>query len=201
MTMVLPFALVIALTVRSCLLLFVCATLFSLATQCVESAAPSRAFFDDLTMMTVTVTVSQVSNSSNSGNRGRQWDPGMPLSLSLMTVHADGAFRDRTDRPPAPLHASIGSMSPIECLSLIAWLFCPSLSSSRPTPTQPIALFIATNILEPRCRLLRSGCLDFWLTNNTVSLVEFHPGIASSVSVFHCCHPMLARAVVPNVDT
>jgi len=69
------------------------------------------------------------------------WDPGgMSPMESIDPV-------DRTDRPPA--------MSPIEFLSLIAWLFRPSLSSSWPT----------------------------------------------SVSVFHCCHPVLARPTVPNIDT
>ena len=37
--------------------------------------------------------------------------------------------------------------------------------------------------------------------NNTVSLVEFHPGIASSVSVFHYCHPVMSLPTVPNIDT
>jgi len=46
--MAMPFALALALTVGSyLLLLFVHATSFSLATQCVKSAAPSRAFFDN----------------------------------------------------------------------------------------------------------------------------------------------------------
>jgi len=92
--MAIPFALALALTVGSyLLLLFVYATLFSLATQCVKSAAPSLAFFDDLTMMTVTksqplatwidrsidfaINVAGLSNVNATRQRRWQWDPGI----------------------------------------------------------------------------------------------------------------------------
>jgi len=56
------------------------------------------------------------------------------------------------------------------------------------------------------CYLNRSSsccCLAMpWLNiNNTVSLVEFHPDIAPSASVFHYCHPVLSRPTVPNIDS
>jgi len=101
----------------------------------------------------------------------RQWDPGIAkdgidrsfygtavaypvLSMEQLPVRHDGVDQvqvpslfQHCHRPPAPLHPSIGSMSP------------------------------------------------------TMSLVEFHPDIASSASVFHHCHPVLSRPTVPNIDT
>ena len=204
--MAIPFALALALTVGSYLLLH--ATLFSgfsLATQCVESAAPSRAFFDDLTMMTVTVTTA-VRHPSRSMKR-RQWDPGI---LPFAHPH---------DGLPMPSPPACRLSAAVENSSGNSFYSCrrPTTSElpSLPSASSPLLLIapshsnvvvvtmVRTNrlILEPSCRLLRSGCFDFRLINNTVSLVESPPGIASSVSVFHYCHPVLSRPTVPNIDT
>jgi len=118
-----PFALALALT-GSYLLLFVHATLCSLSTQCVESAAPSRALFDDfddLTMMTVTVTVTMTATMASPTARFI-WDPG---GIGMSPIDPVAGI----DRPP--VHASIGWMSPID----------PVDRSDRPPAVESLVAF------------------------------------------------------------
>jgi len=141
------------------------------------------------------------------------WDPGgMSPMESIDPV-------DRTDRPPAPLHASIGSMSPIEFLSLIAWLFRPSLSSSRPSVTMASTMASLASL-----RLSIAICLPVlrhpFLLRPTRPMVFRFPAQAQETtmvrpltpSVFQHCptsiqslfqysHPVLSRPTVPNIDS
>jgi len=78
---------------------------------------------------------------------------------------------------------------------------CPVNTSRRWSAENVMMARHFVSTMMPVTVTVTMQSFDFWLINNTVSLVEFHPGIASSVSVFHCCHPVLSRPAVPNVDT
>jgi len=156
--MAIPFAL--ALTVGSYLLLLVVyANLFSLATQCVESAAPSLQHASRLDDFALTMSVFAlrcdgvvVDDDDDNPSTRRQWDPGiaeMPLVPTAL-------------------------MSPTETPAQLRRQWDPGTLA-------PMVLHFA---LTSPPRVWDPGML-----------------LASMANRFHCCHPVLLRPTVPNVDS
>jgi len=114
------------------------------------------------------------------------WEPGILLASMALPLTTTSPRH----RPPALLHASIGSMRSLKPLSLSPTMI--GSSSSRPTPTQPIALFIATD-MRPRPPTARNARIvsGYYPTTNH----------SFATSIFHYCHPVLSRPTVPNIDT
>jgi len=131
------------------------------------------------------------------------WDPGIAL-----VTHAIGLI--------SPISLEL-PVSVFRWLNLRAWdpgsdgidrsFFLPTRHSNVGVVTMVQTNRSMRPWLPSASHLNRSSsccCLPMpWMNinNNTVSCVEFHPGIAPSVSVFHYCHPVLSRPTVPNIDS
>jgi len=224
--MAIPFALALALTVGSYLLLFVYATLFSLATQCVESAAPSRAFFDDLISVLPVVAMIRFI-----------WDPGGMQHALDATLPYDGSpCLSLTDYN----------------LSTSYWVWEPTMLNLRALPTTPHAEAMLTPSLATHNQRVWDPGIHRSVGCNTTMMdpISFAPlsvlataAIPGSLTVdrdvvvillataaipipvsmatscrnvltwtvnvvvvtmvnrFHYCHPVLSRPTVPNIDS
>jgi len=129
---------------------------------------------DDVTMV----------RSSFAAMSRRLWDPGIRSTARFiwdpggMSPPVDGF-----DRPPAPLHASIGLMSPSP-IDLTPWLSCQVNEESKRH----------ASIESIRCDPSVDGAAP------TVDRDPFllRP-IRPMVSMFKYCHPVLSRPTVPNI--
>jgi len=99
------------------------------------------------------------------------WDPGIASFAIVGAMGMPVCFEVFRRRPPAPLHASIGSMSP-RMLRL----------------TRHRHSILAD---QPKTHDVASVGLLFCEA----------PASATVQSIFHCSHPVLSRPTVPNIDT
>jgi len=172
-----------------------------------QATAPYPIFFQTHPMPHVApplVAVSPVTMVPRRMER-RQWDPGiLPVARPTPTPQTRPPTKSaqRSCRSaPIPVHMATMASLPIlvhmatRVSLLMSTLLIRSTACCVNTTSPPFV-----------CYLNRSSsccCLAMpWLNiNNTVSLVEFHPDIAPSASVFHYCHPVLSRPTVPNIDS
>ena len=150
-----------------------------------------------------------------------QWDPGIPKNKTRcpsavgFTTHTGYAMNvnianvdDRdpvdVDRPPVPLHASIGPMRSLKTLSLSLITGHPGMASSKccgdliqslfqccHRPLRPIADWSSSCCCTPMPRLIRSR----------PTMPKCCGALALIQSLFQYFHPVLSRPTVPNIDT
>ena len=160
-----PFALALALTVGSyLLLLFVYATLFSLATQCVESAEDPLVYLS-LTNKQAPTALSRTPRwhppcrlLPQSTSKRRVWDPGIALMTTVLTWDPWRFFR---------------------------WLGTFSRAAAAPN-----AFHRSLSPLVDACHAIQS-----------VMIASLSPTPGLLMSTFHCCHPVLSRPTVPNINS
>jgi len=192
------FALVIAVGSHYFLpLFFVYATLLSLASQCAESAAPLHCHPVHPRHDAFMVPVSPLR---------RVWDPGGTLTLSVSSkptmppsivsplgtplsirstacrVNVVNVNTTKNGPTMSPLveHAPVGSMSPTETPAQLRRTMASVLYFALTFPAHDV------DRMSPLRRQWDPGIAKDGIDRS------FHPGIASSVSVFHGVHPVLS---------